>query len=456
MTNGTPRSAIGTASYLLEYAAVMPSLSVLERQGVPHGLSFARDIFARVGRYPEDVRMGEDTVFNQRCLAAGVRVAFDPEIAIEHRNPTRLRPFLAHQFGHGRGLARCSLDYGIYPRLAAALHRGGPHAGLELFVRYPLRSLRRRGALRRPGPARLAATIGTPVTARRSWGHGKRCRGLERVALAGVSPGVSVVVAAFDEERWIERCLRALLRQTHPSYEVVVVDDGSTDATALVAERLGVRVLRRPHLGAGAARDAGLRAARGEIVVFADADDVCDPDFLERLTAPFADPRVRATFPGGTSFLNSAEGLAREWLRVRGFEHGRPPTYGSTNLIAKAVRRKIVLELGGYPHAGWGEDLLLGERVGPALVVPDARWQVTVPSSSREIFRSARWMGRGPRFERERPPLWLLLPPIGWTRAVGRVRQGGMRLAWVQLLYDVGRVIGFAESRLRPRFRGAR
>jgi len=138
VTNGTPRSVIGTASYLLEYAAVMPSMSVLERQGVPHGLSFARGVFARVGRYPEDMEMGEDTVFNRRCLAEGVRVAFDPEIAIEHRNPTRLRPFLAHQFGHGRGLVRCSLEYGIYPGLAAALRRGGLHAALELFVRYPL------------------------------------------------------------------------------------------------------------------------------------------------------------------------------------------------------------------------------------------------------------------------------------------------------------------------------
>jgi glycosyltransferase involved in cell wall biosynthesis len=279
---------------------------------------------------------------------------------------------------------------------------------------------------------------------------------MERVALAGVRrPGVTVVVAALDEERWIERCLLALLRQTHPSYEVVVVDDGSTDATALLAERLGVRVLRQPHLGAGAARDAGLRAARGEIVVFADADDVYDPDFLERLTAPFADPGVRATFPGGASFLNRGEGLAREWLWVRGFEDGRPPAYGSTNPIAKAVRRKIVLGLGGYPHAGWGEDLLLGERVGPALVVPDARWQVTVPASSREIFRSARWMGRGPRFKRERPPLWLLLPPVGWARAIARARHGGTRLAWVQLLYDAGRVIGLAESGLRPRLRGS-
>ena len=315
-------------------------------------------------------------------------------------------------------------------------------------------------------PPRCAALPGAGQTgchdwysshlARRCWGHGKRRRGLERVAIAGVSrPGVSVIVAAFDEERWIERCLRALLGQTHPSYEVVVVDDGSRDATALVAERLGVRVLRRPHLGTGAARDAGLRAARGEIVVFADADDVCDPDFLERLTAPFADPGVRATFPGDASFLNGTEGLAREWLWVRGFEHGRRPTYGSTNLIAKAVRRKIVLDLGGYPPVGWGEASASWRARWPSTRRADARWHVTVPSSSREIFRSARWMGRGPRFERDRPPLWMLLPPVGWTRAVGRVRQGGMRLAWVQLLYDVGRVIGFAESHLRPQLRGA-
>jgi glycosyltransferase involved in cell wall biosynthesis len=274
------------------------------------------------------------------------------------------------------------------------------------------------------------------------------------VEVVGMSVStVSVVVAAYNEERWIERSLRSLLHQTHPCYDILVVDDGSSDATARIAKRLGVGVLSRPHRGAGTARDAGLRAVRGDVVVFADADDMYERDFLERLTKPFVDPSVRATFPGGVSFLNVDEGLAREWLCVRGYDDGAPPVYGETNSIAKAVRRADVLGVGGYPHVGYGEDLELGKLVGPAQVIPDAHWHVTLPSSMREIFRAARWIGRGPRFERGRPALWRLLPPASWARALGQLPAGGMRLTAVQLVYDVGRVAGFAESRIRRRLR---
>src|SRR5579885_3136703 len=85
-------------------------------------------------------------------------------------------------------------------------------------------------------------------------------------------PLVSVVVPALNEELWLERCICALQRkQTAVPYEIIVVDNGSTDGTAGLAERLGVRVVHESRRGLTFARQAGQDAARGAIVAHTDA-----------------------------------------------------------------------------------------------------------------------------------------------------------------------------------------
>lgn len=105
--NGTPTSWVGVAGYLLEYSALLPIEALLRQQAVAHALSFKRSVFELLGDYPEDVITGEDTIFNERCLAAGLRLGFAPLAGIFHRNPTQLREFLTHAAYHGRGLAQC-------------------------------------------------------------------------------------------------------------------------------------------------------------------------------------------------------------------------------------------------------------------------------------------------------------------------------------------------------------
>jgi glycosyltransferase involved in cell wall biosynthesis len=87
-------------------------------------------------------------------------------------------------------------------------------------------------------------------------------------------PLVSVVVPVYDGERYLAECLDSLVVQDHPEVEIIVVDDGSTDGSAALAESYtGVRVLRRPHEGLGSTRNAGIAAATGELIGFCDADD---------------------------------------------------------------------------------------------------------------------------------------------------------------------------------------
>jgi GT2 family glycosyltransferase len=96
-------------------------------------------------------------------------------------------------------------------------------------------------------------------------------------------PQVSVVVPAYNAEASLGACLESLARVDYPGYEVIVVDDGSTDRTAKIARTAGVKLLSQPHQGLSAARNAGLAAARGEIVAFIDADAAADRDWLYHL-----------------------------------------------------------------------------------------------------------------------------------------------------------------------------
>ena len=88
-------------------------------------------------------------------------------------------------------------------------------------------------------------------------------------------PRVSVLMAACDAERFIGEALESILSQTHPVHEVIVVDDGSTDATSQIAQGFGhpVRVLTGPHAGIGTARNRAMDEASGELWAWLDADD---------------------------------------------------------------------------------------------------------------------------------------------------------------------------------------
>jgi cellulose synthase/poly-beta-1,6-N-acetylglucosamine synthase-like glycosyltransferase len=104
----------------------------------------------------------------------------------------------------------------------------------------------------------------------------------------------SVIVPVYNGQSTLGACLQALAAQTADpnSYEVIVVDDGSTDGSAEVAARHGAMVIRQEHRGAAAARNRGAQQAQGPVLLFTDADCEPWPNWIEQMMAPFADPEV--------------------------------------------------------------------------------------------------------------------------------------------------------------------
>ncbi len=104
----------------------------------------------------------------------------------------------------------------------------------------------------------------------------------------------SIVIPAHNAQKTLASCLQAVLNQTEllQDCEVIVVDDGSSDRTTVIAACEQVHVLEQSHQGASSARNTGLHQAQGDIIIFLDADCVPEPGWLTAMLTPFTDPAV--------------------------------------------------------------------------------------------------------------------------------------------------------------------
>jgi cellulose synthase/poly-beta-1,6-N-acetylglucosamine synthase-like glycosyltransferase/peptidoglycan/xylan/chitin deacetylase (PgdA/CDA1 family) len=132
-----------------------------------------------------------------------------------------------------------------------------------------------------------------------------------------VTEPVSVIVPAYNEKEGIAAAVRSLAAGDHPGIEVIVVDDGSTDGTADIVESLrlpNVDVISKPNGGKASALNAGIAAARHELVVMVDGDTVFEPDSVRRLVQPFADPSVGAV--AGNVKVGNRHSLVARWQHI--------------------------------------------------------------------------------------------------------------------------------------------
>lgn len=167
-------------------------------------------------------------------------------------------------------------------------------------------------------------------------------------------PTVSAIIPVHNGARYVAESIRSVLAQSHPALECIVVDDGSTDGTAGVVAAFGsgVVVVTQDHRGVAAARNAGMRIARGDCFAFLDADDVWLPDKLAvQVAALRAEPEAGAAYSG---FLVTDEGLRPRRLVVHsgGPLSVRRAFLGNSGGLGFSftgvVRREVAAAVGGY------------------------------------------------------------------------------------------------------------
>ena len=183
-------------------------------------------------------------------------------------------------------------------------------------------------------------------------------------------PLISVIIPVYNGEKFLPGCLDALVSPSYRKYELIVVDDCSTDASAKICREKGAVVLKMSRQsGPGGARNLGAQKARGEVLLFVDADVIVKPDTLERIAANFAaHPEIAAVFgsyddePAEKNFISQYKNLFHR------FVHQQASTEAQTFWAGcGAVRRDVFLAVDGfdaerYPRPAI-EDIELGYRL---------------------------------------------------------------------------------------------
>jgi len=180
-------------------------------------------------------------------------------------------------------------------------------------------------------------------------------------------PSVSVIVPVHNRREELERCLAALSSQRRDLFEVIVVDDGSTEDCAGVAERFGARFCRMPRRsGAAAARNHGSTLAGGDLLLFVDSDVVVQSDTVRRVAEMFAARSDVDALFGSYDARPDARGVVSQFRNLlHHFTHQIGSRAASTFWAGcGAVRRARFAELGGFDSA-WEaiEDIELGYRL---------------------------------------------------------------------------------------------
>ena len=158
-------------------------------------------------------------------------------------------------------------------------------------------------------------------------------------------PKVSVIIPVYNGELYLEEALKSVFDQAYPHLEVVLVDDGSTDRSAEIAHSFpGIRYLSQTNQGPGAARNAGISIADGDLITFLDSDDVWPVDRIRtQVDFMFGNPDIGFAFGRCLAFLEP-DTVKPPWLTVDALS-GRQVGYFPGTLV---VTKKAWNAVGGF------------------------------------------------------------------------------------------------------------
>jgi glycosyltransferase involved in cell wall biosynthesis len=188
---------------------------------------------------------------------------------------------------------------------------------------------------------------------------------------------VSVVIPLYNKERYIDRALRSILTQNVQTFEIIVIDDGSTDSGPAIVESYGderIRLIRQGNAGVSAARNRGIAEARHDWIAFLDADDEWKPHFLETIAGlrdRFPDAGAygaafAVVMPNGESTAGgSPRGGAPHERLIENYFKAAISGDATLHVSTLCVPRHVFVTLGAFtPGERLGEDLELFCKIG--------------------------------------------------------------------------------------------
>jgi len=193
-------------------------------------------------------------------------------------------------------------------------------------------------------------------------------------------PTISIIIGVYNGAEMIGECLESLLDQNYPSYlyDIIVVENGSTDNTIDVVRRYPVRLYQNPTRGLASARNYGLLQSDAEIIASTDADCIAHPDWLRELVRSYADPEVGGVGGYIAAYARDERTMVELFLEeyaplinfISGEHEFLPHLLGAN----ASYRRHLLLQIGGY-----NERLITAEDV-------DVSWRIQLETGARLVY----------------------------------------------------------------------
>lgn len=210
---------------------------------------------------------------------------------------------------------------------------------------------------------------------------------------------VSVIIPTYNEEKVIADCILSLKKQTLKDFEIILVDDGSTDDTLEIINKLkdaNLKIFRQNHEGPATARNLGAKHAKGKVLVFVDADMTFDKDFLKNLINPIVEGKTKGTFSKEEYVSNWENIWARCWNINENWEPKKrhPKNYPDTQKVFRAILKSEFDRVGGFSKGAYTDDYTLSEKLGYEATSTKAVFYHANPSSLDEVYNHAKWVGK--------------------------------------------------------------
>jgi len=212
---------------------------------------------------------------------------------------------------------------------------------------------------------------------------------------------VTVLIAVYNEEKYIAKCIESIAEQTYSPIEIIVIDDGSTDKTAKAAQEFKfVKLISLGHTGKANAINFGAAKANGEILFFLDGDMYFKKDYVTRMSEPIISGKYIGTCHTD-EYVANPDNIWSKCLQLKsGLPHDKRLHIDSVfenegSIVYRAIKKEIFIKSGGFENRGYLDDQTLYPKIGEkAQFVRGAVCYHYNPETLNEVFYSGKWGGK--------------------------------------------------------------